>query len=130
MNAGRALTRAGLDSDELRAALHPIQPSRLTLKPASPLMMKLWGQGIQAITIRGWIFVDPRYLNGDPTKLGKLVVHELVHARQWADLGFFGFLGRYLRDYVNGRRRGRSHREAYMEIGLEVEARKIQARLT
>ena len=82
------------------------------------------------MTIKNWIFVDPKYLKGDRDRLAVLAIHELVHARQWCDLGVLGFLRRYGSDYVSGRRQGLSHRDAYLEIGLEVEAREVQARLT
>jgi hypothetical protein len=70
----------------------------------------------------------------DGITLGRLVIvrpgrvtpyllrHELVHVRQWRRHGAIGFLWRYLRSYVLGRVRGRSHRSAYLRIPLEVEA--------
>jgi hypothetical protein len=80
------------------------------------------------MTLRRRIFVDPKVLNGDKAKLSLLVIHELVHVRQWHDLGVLGFLGRYLRSYLRGRRDGLNHRDSYRAIDLEVEAREIQAR--
>jgi hypothetical protein len=56
-----------------------------------------------------------------------LLVHELVHVRQWADFGVFGFLRRYLADYLRGRFKGLGHREAYLAIGFEQEARRLAA---
>ena len=129
MNVGRLLTETGRDSDLLRVAIDPVRPEQLGLKAASPLMMRLWGSGIQAMTIRNWIFVDPKILNGDLDVLSRLVIHELVHVRQWHDLGVVGFMRRYATDYLQGRRRGLGHRDAYLNIGLEEEARQIQARL-
>ncbi|MGB7859865.1 MAG: hypothetical protein WBM90_05155 [Acidimicrobiia bacterium] len=126
MNVGRLLVETARDSAPLRELIHPIEPENLTLRAASPLMMKLWGHGIQALTIRSWIFVDPRYLNGERHRLARLAIHELVHARQWKRLGFFGFLRRYLTAYLAGRRRGLSHRESYLAIPLEVEARQVE----
>jgi Domain of unknown function (DUF4157) len=55
----------------------------------------------------------------------QLLAHELVHVRQWREEGVFGFLWRYLRAYLSGRRRGLSHREAYRSIYFEVEAREL-----
>jgi Domain of unknown function (DUF4157) len=52
-----------------------------------------------------------------------LVAHELVHVRQYADRGFVRFLARYLWDYAGNLVRLRSHREAYLAIPTEVEAR-------
>jgi len=129
MNVGRLLTETGRDSDLLRVAIDPVRPEQLGLKAASSLMMKLWGSGIQAMTIRNWIFVDPKILNGDRDRLSRLVIHELVHVRQWHYFGPVGFMVRYATDYLRGRRRGLTHRDAYLSIGLEEEARQVQARL-
>ena len=128
MNAGRVLTEAGVDTDELRVLIQPIQPEQVWLRSATALMMRFWGSGIQAMTVRRWIFVDPGLLNGDRAKLSLLIIHELVHVRQWSDLGVIGFLSSYLGSYLRGRRDGLNHRDSYRAIDLEVEAREIQAR--
>ncbi len=128
MNAGRILTAAGVDIDELRVLIHPIRPEQVWLRSVSPLMTRIWGRGIQAMTVSRWIFVDPRALNGDRAQLSVLIIHELVHVRQWFDLGVLGFLSSYLGDYLRGRRDGLSHRDSYMAIPLEVEARHLQSR--
>ena len=52
-----------------------------------------------------------------------LLAHELVHVRQWRELGVPRFLWRYLSAYFQGRCRGLNHRDAYLAIPLEVEAR-------
>ena len=52
-----------------------------------------------------------------------LLAHELVHVAQYAHLGTVRFLGRYVSEYVRGLWRTRSHRQAYLAISLEVEAR-------
>jgi hypothetical protein len=56
-----------------------------------------------------------------------LLAHELVHVRQWRELGWVGFLVRYLADYGRGLIRLRSHRRAYLAIPAEVEARALTA---
>ena len=56
-----------------------------------------------------------------------LVAHELVHVRQWAELGRLGFLVRYLGAYLRNLARLRDHMAAYRAIPLEVEARKEAA---
>ena len=53
----------------------------------------------------------------------ELLAHELVHARQWAELGAARFLWRYLGGYATNLRRLRRHHDAYLAIPLEVEAR-------
>ena len=57
----------------------------------------------------------------------KLIAHELVHVRQWAELGVPRFLVCYLRTYLLGLVRLHSHRRAYLAIPLEEEARRETA---
>ena len=52
----------------------------------------------------------------------RLMRHELVHVRQWRELGVFGFLRIYLAAYLYWRVRGYGHWAAYRRIPLEVEA--------
>lgn len=59
----------------------------------------------------------------DRTGRRTLLAHELVHARQWAELGTGPFLWRYGRGYAVNLRRLRRHRDAYLAIPLEVQAR-------
>ena len=58
----------------------------------------------------------------------ELLAHEMVHASQWAELGVPRFLWRYLRAYAANLARLRRHRDAYLAIPLEVEARAEAAR--
>lgn len=51
-----------------------------------------------------------------------LLAHELVHVRQWRELGLVGFLVRYVGAYVAWRLRGYGHWAAYRRIPLEIEA--------
>lgn len=129
MNAARALAAAGLDSDQVRLALHPIRPETVNLFPASRLLRSLWGEGIKGITLWRWVFVDPNVFEGDPRRLGSLTLHELFHLRQIAEMGLTRFMWRYLGDYLRGRLRGRDHQESYRDISLEREAREATARL-
>lgn len=52
-----------------------------------------------------------------------LLAHELVHVRQWSDLGVIGFSARYLSQFASGLVRLRSWKAAYHQIGAEREAR-------
>jgi hypothetical protein len=52
----------------------------------------------------------------------RLMRHELVHVRQWRELGYGGFLRRYLGAYLRWRLRGYPHWGAYRRIPLEIEA--------
>ncbi len=53
----------------------------------------------------------------------QLMAHELVHVQQWARLGVGGFLFQYLGAYARNLVRLRRHRDAYLAIPLEEEAR-------
>lgn len=52
-----------------------------------------------------------------------LLAHELVHVEQYADLGRARFLWRYLREYVSNLLRLRRHRQSYLAVSFETEAR-------
>lgn len=54
-----------------------------------------------------------------------LLAHELVHVRQWTELGVVGFGFRYLRDFLAGLARHRRWRQAYLDIEAEQEARQL-----
>lgn len=60
----------------------------------------------------------------DPAAV-ELAAHEVAHALQYRRHGLFGMLGRYLADYLRGRRAGRGHHGAYLDIGFEREARRF-----
>jgi len=128
MNAAAALAASGLDTSELPPLIQPVKPEQVTLRPAPALMRKAWGKGIQAMTLGNTVYVDPAVLAGPRGKLGLLVIHELVHVRQWRKRGVIPFLGSYLNDYMKGRRQKLGHRGAYRQIGLEMEAREIASR--
>jgi hypothetical protein len=56
-----------------------------------------------------------------------LIAHELVHVRQFAELGRLRFGLRYLTNYLWNLLRMRSHRRAYLQIPQEVEAYSMAA---
>ncbi len=76
--------------------------------------------GTSGMTIGRFVF-----LTSDIDRSGgrTLLAHELVHVRQYAELGFIRFLLRYLRDYAAQLVRLRNHRRAYLAIPAEVAAR-------
>ncbi|HEX6286478.1 MAG TPA: hypothetical protein VFZ80_03255 [Acidimicrobiia bacterium] len=125
MNAGRILRKAGLDGDELRAAIAPVDPDTVNVWPASRSMMRLWRRGIKGVTIRSWVFVDPEILRGDADRLGRLVIHELVHVRQFNESGYVPFSLRYVYEYLGGVLQGKGLRQAYLDISAEQEARAV-----
>ena len=70
-----------------------------------------------AITLGSTIFVRKR-----ASEHSGLMAHELVHVRQFKDLGAVRFLARYVGAYLRFRLSGFGHMAAYRRIPLEVEA--------
>lgn len=128
MNAGHILAQAGLDSEKLRSELHPVRPEEVNVWPASRYVRALWRSGISGVTIWKLVLVDPDLMRGDVQRLGRLVIHELVHVRQFAEQGYVRFTARYLFEYISGRLRGEPHDDAYRGIKAEAEAREVVAR--
>jgi hypothetical protein len=125
VNAGRVLRRAGYDTPELRHELAPIDPDLVNLWPASALMRRFWRPGFEGVTIGGLVFIDPAVLHGDPVRLARLTIHELVHVRQFAESGYLPFMARYLAQYGRGRLDGKDKRAAYLAVEAEAEARAV-----
>ena len=69
-------------------------------------------------------------LRRDDDRSGRrvLLAHELVHVEQYDRLGAARFLRRYLSEYVANLVRLRNHRQAYLAISLEADARAEAAR--
>ena len=124
--ADRILERSSYDVDPpLLELIHPIKPEEVNVYPASSWLMRLWKAEISGATYGRRIYVRPALFDGDPDGFARLIIHELVHVRQYDEMGFFSFLSRYFRDYLRGRFSGMNHREAYRAISVEVEARDI-----
>lgn len=78
------------------------------------------GGPFHGITLGRYIFL------GKPTctkGTSKLLAHELVHVRQWSELGVVGYLLHYILDFVSELRRHRRWMHAYRDIKAEIEAR-------
>lgn len=71
----------------------------------------------EAITLGTTIFVRRRSCEHQG-----LMAHELVHVRQFKEMGPVRFLARYLASYLRYRLSGYCHIAAYRRIPLEVEA--------
>ncbi|MFB0926461.1 MAG: DUF4157 domain-containing protein [Acidimicrobiales bacterium] len=71
----------------------------------------------EALTLGNIIFVRKRSCDHQD-----LMAHELVHVRQFKDLGSVRFLARYVGSYLRFRLSGYGHMAAYRRIPLEVEA--------
>jgi len=124
VRASDHVTAEVLESVALWAAVLPISPDEVVVRDAPAWMRSLWARDVRAMTIGSTIYVDPDFVNGaTPNAMSRLMVHELIHARQWRMLGPVRFVFGYLQDYLSGRLAGRSHDEAYRAIEHEVEAR-------
>jgi Domain of unknown function (DUF4157) len=73
--------------------------------------------GADAITIGSVVSIRPEREDDE-----HLLRHELVHVRQWAELGYLGFVWLYVGAYLHWRVRGYGHWAAYRRIPLECEA--------
>lgn len=90
---------------------------------------------IQGITIGRSILISPTsivYENNKKMTSKSLLVHEIAHVLQYRREGFFRFLYKYFRSYLENLRKKRdwspiSRLEAYLEIPFEIEARKVAA---
>lgn len=79
--------------------------------------------GAAAMTLGRHILIRPRAVGDE-----RLLRHELVHVRQFRELGAVRFFGQYLAAYLRGRVRGYGHWDAYLRIPLEVEAEWVAQR--
>jgi Domain of unknown function (DUF4157) len=76
--------------------------------------------GASGMTIGRFVFLQS---DVDRTGGRELLAHELVHVRQYAEVGVARFLARYVLDYLRLLRTHRAHRAAYLAIPTEVQAR-------
>jgi hypothetical protein len=82
--------------------------------------------GSHAIVFGRRIFLAPSAhgaLESDADSAADLLAHELTHVRQYRRYGMAAFLGRYLGEYFGRRFAGLSHRDAYLAISFERDAR-------
>lgn len=116
-----------LGSDVIESVLehiHPVQPGQVRVVPAPGPMWRIWSRGTGAMTVGNLIFVRPDLLAAGGRRLRDLIIHELVHVRQYRS-GAIGFLARYLHQYLMALIFGARHHLAYLSIDAEVEARQV-----
>jgi hypothetical protein len=128
VNAGRILREAGYDTDALRVRIAPVDPGGINVWPASRHLRRLWRHGIRGVTHGRFVLVDPEVMRGDRDRLARLVVHELIHVRQYQAAGYLRFVLSYLKEYWLGRLGGKSAQQAYRDISHEREARELTER--
>ena len=81
------------------------------------LVIGIAAPGAGATTLGRFIFIRADRLGDE-----RLLRHEMVHVRQWRELGVPRFVWRYLTSYLTWRLRGYSHWPAYRRVPLEIEA--------
>lgn len=128
LTAAEILSDTGLDHPDVKGRLSPVSPGSVPVKKFPfwiDLVLPSW---IGAITTPSTIWVRARMLAIGGESLGRLIIHELVHTRQWREHGILGFLGHYVKDYFAARFRDRNgHRAAYRAISFESEAGAVAA---
>ncbi len=121
------LSRIGLTSDEVLVRLRPLVPETVRVKPAPRWLRAFMNPRVSAITLPWAVYLRAEVMALPEAVLGRLMLHELVHARQWKELGTLRFTVRYLREYLAGRRRGLGHWGSYLAISLEQEAARAES---
>jgi hypothetical protein len=116
---------AGLEPGEIAKRCGIGDIDAVPIRRAPRWMVRAFRGGVAAMTLPFGIFVRPDALAGDRLALANTIQHELVHVRQWQQLGVVRFLWRYLLEYLAYRFRGLNHKQAYLRISLEEEARRI-----
>ncbi|HXI13926.1 MAG TPA: DUF4157 domain-containing protein [Thermoanaerobaculia bacterium] len=100
---------------------------RARVRPRFPRWLAPLVRGdVVAITLGRSIYLREGLARGAESELTRILLHELVHVRQVAELGLFRFVFRYLRDYLRLRRSGLGPSAAYAAIPFEIEARKAE----
>jgi hypothetical protein len=75
--------------------------------------------GSSGMTIGRFVFLrNDGLLDGSR----KIIAHELVHVRQYYELGLLRFFARYLKGYLRALAHLRRHRAAYFAIPFEQQA--------
>jgi hypothetical protein len=122
------LAASGISPETVTSTLD-VNLEQIAIRPAPSWLATLWGETISAMTVGSTIYIRSNVLAADPSALGPLIVHELVHVQQWAELGVVRFLWQYVTGYLRGRLTGLAHEDAYRAIPIETEARAITNQL-
>lgn len=76
----------------------------------------------------GWkIYLAPGFYRIDSPEGLALIAHEIVHCRQYHELGKWNFRAKYLTAYFRNRRDGMDAKAAYAQIPFEIEARAVES---
>ncbi|MBT8203348.1 MAG: hypothetical protein KJO87_08595 [Acidimicrobiia bacterium] len=123
--AVEALEAGGISLQAMVAVAPSVDPEHLLIREARPWFERLALRTSAAIALPYVVYVRADAYRRRRDELTDLVVHELIHVHQWRDEGYIRFAVIYVADYLRGRLRGDSHRDAYRAIRYEVEARRL-----
>ena len=126
--AAAVLEATGIDAGLLRDVMPRVDPARVLVRVPRRAFLRTWSKGIQGVTTPWAVYFHPdvaqRLGRGEGLRrVGRLMVHELMHVEQLRRMGVVRHSTRYVADYLRGRFRGVSHWDAYLDVRLEAEAR-------
>lgn len=109
--------RRALDNDEISAFDHI---SNGLCQRVKLIRTNLLPPAADGMTIGRYVLLRGDHIEN---RSSTLLAHELVHVRQFAEMGMARFLSAYFGSYAKNLLRTRNHRQAYLDIPLEIEAR-------
>lgn len=111
--------RRNLDADEVSAFDHIADGlcERVRL-----IRTNLLPPAADGMTVGRFVFMRDDHIEH---RASTLLAHELVHVRQFAEMGMPRFFASYFGSYFKNLARTRNHRQAYLDIPLEIEARRL-----
>lgn len=114
---GKPARRRSLEAEELSVFDHVADS---VLEKVTLIRTNLLPPAADGMTVGRFVL-----LRGDQISRrgSKLMAHELVHVRQFSELGPVRFLVGYFGSYLKNLWRTRNHRQAYLDIPFEIEAR-------
>jgi hypothetical protein len=116
-NVYTAVKRRNLEPDEIEVYDHV---ALAVLDRARLVKTNLLPPAADGMTVGRFVFLRGERIQERSTTL---LAHELVHVRQFAELGPVRFFNQYLGAYFTNLWKLRNHRAAYLAIPLEEEAR-------
>lgn len=115
------MRRRSLEKDEVDIFDHI---SNQVLDRVRLIRTNLLPPAADGMTIGRFVFLRDDHIERTGSTL---LAHELVHVRQFAEMGAIRFITTYLSSYFSNLKRTRNHRQAYLDIPLEQEARAVAA---
>ncbi len=117
-----------LEVQQLLAPFFPgLELSRVRIHEGIPRYISVLAAAEPIGYTDGWkIYFAAGFYRIDTPEGLALIAHELVHCRQYHELGAWRFRAKYLAAYFQNRRDGLDAKAAYAQIPFEIEARAIE----